>query len=1543
MAIKQQVFNQIQGMNRDISPSKRSVKSAYEIQNMRITIQEDNSLLSWENEKGTKAMQLSQTIQGTVVGTCVLNEYLTVFSTTGTKDYIYRLEFTKDSNNVSVKKLYEGNLGFDTTNPNFQFDTIAVFENSKIQKVYWVDGVNQARYINIVDEDLPSSGVDTQFDFLPTDSVNTRIKITKTYETGYFKAGTIQYAFAYFNQNGAQTNLFYITPVQYINTLGIGTETEKSTNCAFKIDITNLNPIFDHIRIYSISRTSQDTDPEAKVVNDIDITGQNSISYTDRGDSGHSIDYSTLLFLNNPRVRPSTLDQKDNTLFLGNFVYDELKDKELKQIFKASNVKTAIMNGIVFKKDSLVSDSNDQYYPYTNQLGKSSTEILGFKGGETYYFGFMLQDKYDRWTSVIPISYKKNNVYPDVTLTNGVWNTTRVVVDFSVAAREISNRISPLDYKNIKFVISTKTETQRDVMCQGVVCPTVYSYEERSNGTIPFAQSSWFFRPIMRYSPYHYNNDLGNDTLKNDYTRYDGHVLEFRHYSQLPSVSPDNGSYAPRYNAGVEIQMNDENGLSASYQASGYNSLVFKRLDDNTRNGKNLFGVDQSILTFHSPDIEFNDTIQQVLDRTDNIYGFRIVGHTVVKNTASDYIIEAEQTSYIEHERFKYSYQTLLNLNKKYNSLNHPVPAACLVSPWGVKSIERDTNSEDEESKETGFYSYMRVFPWNRSSSLNEQPYKLNDGENILDWTIPLKTKVISNLRVCMKTVYNSSPIDMPISDINIFNRTTKLIKIKGLGGNIVNEVSYYGNVDTVLSKDKYSGYRWFQGTSYTDDEVRYLSMKRQPAHMNQKDKNLYNYMGDPIRMKYQSSPHAVFGFKNGAALPYIGSSETQFPGDMYTPCWIQRQTVDNSQLPEINYSVTDSQKSTAPWAGLEETKDLTIYQYYFVYLPEQEQSEDNIAHDLCSQWGITPPSTDGTTHMLLLLGDTSEWQRDNWELIEYTVYNGKHSIRAWGDQVWTNTLLTSKSTGTTYRRNASFNLEVAPEAEALDLEEEEEEIVPMMEASQRAGSWYQAQSQYNTSDDGIFYIGEFYRKVPYEWDKVTEYDLQGFDWQSASDSIDVITRTNTIGFGDTYFQRYDCLKTHAMKLEDPNQIVDIGSFMLETYTNIDGRYDRNRGLLSNVDITEQNFNLLNKAYTQKDKFVQTYLTQKQFDAVDLPSTVMWTNTKLFGETVDSWTKLTSTSVLDLDGDRGSITKIINNNGNLLAFQTDGISQILYNERSQLSTTAGIPVELANTGKVDGKRYLSKLIGCSNKEAIALGSTGVFFVDQNTNSIHAITSEGIKNLSDGTFDSYLNYQDLSQMKVFFNKQNKDIYFINYNDGNALTFNEQLGQFSSFYNYDANFYNNVLNKNVSIKGNTVWEQNAGEYNSFYGSIKPFHMTVVANGDDSMKDKIWNNLEFRADSWDASGNLLNTTFTNLYADNEYQHGQTVLNNPMSNNIPINRNTASTLRKKFRIWRALIPRAVNTRQRIRNPWTYIKLEMQNPGTNKTVLHDEVVYYFE
>ena len=77
-----------------------------------------------------------------------------------------------------------------------------------------------------------------------------------------------------------------------------------------------------------------------------------------------------------------------------------------------------------------------------------------------------------------------------------------------------------------------------------------------------------------------------------------------------------------------------------------------------------------------------------------------------------------------------------------------------------------------------------------------------------------------------------------------------------------------------------------------------------------------------------------------------------------------------------------------------------------------------------------------------------------------------------------------------------------------------------------------------------------------------------------------------------------------------------------------------------------------------------------------------------------------------------------------------------------------------------------------------------------------------------------------------------------------------------------------------------------------------------------------------------------------NNEYQHGISLLH--------FDKAKVSNLKRKFRIWRANIPRDTKDdsrgMNRIRNPWINLKLTKDTPGdTERMEFHDLLVRYFE
>ena len=228
-----------QGMNRDFSEDKQKNTFYIDAYNIRVTAREDGTLLSVTNEKGNTRVDTTLNSEK-YVGHAVLNNYLVLFSIDGRSDenHIWRIDMS-DSNDIKSKLLYRGSLGFSAKAP---IETIVDYETETLQKVYWTDGVNPPRVINIKDEYVDNH--DDQFDFTPTLTFGENITITKNIDEGLFNVGVIQYVFTYINKLGIETNPFYVSPLYYISPDNRGGEPNTTVANNFSINIKNVDTTY---------------------------------------------------------------------------------------------------------------------------------------------------------------------------------------------------------------------------------------------------------------------------------------------------------------------------------------------------------------------------------------------------------------------------------------------------------------------------------------------------------------------------------------------------------------------------------------------------------------------------------------------------------------------------------------------------------------------------------------------------------------------------------------------------------------------------------------------------------------------------------------------------------------------------------------------------------------------------------------------------------------------------------------------------------------------------------------------------------------------------------------------------------------------------------------------------------------------------------------------------------------------------------------------------------------------------------------------------
>lgn len=1477
-----QDFHVFQGMKQDNHPIRQESKYLWEAHNIRFTARDDSTLLSMTNEKGTKIITK---LIGSYIGHCVVGNYLVVFTVNNknsTLNYIYRIEKKADGWVITI--LYIGNLNMDVEHP---IQALGIYEGELVQKVYWVDGKNQPRSINIVanrllfkDKDIMElSDADKNnlypegcFDFTQELLLNEEITVTREEGGGAFSPGTIQYAFSYYNRHGQESNLFYTTELLNISFPTRGGSPEDVVSNTFHISIKNPESNFQYLRIYSIHRTSVDATPIVKIVTDIEITGSNEITYVDTGLTGSNIDPTKMLYIGGESIIAGTIAEKDNTLFLGNI--------ELKRDSIPDSIKNTLKDSVANNKVSIGTrtielnsvDDSEAIYEYSNQLAAGNTS--SFKVGDTYRLGIQFQHKTGKWSE--PLWLGNYDVPRDIKPHRDGDNIVVPKMTFSLD-NDTKSTLSSLEYKRARALVVLPSIYDRMVLAQGILCPTVFSIKDRVSNT-PFAQSSWFFRPMSEST-----NNL-TDIEK-------GSTVSFAHLDLLKSGS----------DRGAEIQ----NMISTPFSTANSDA----KQDRATNN--NAFFVDQSIITMHSPDIEFDDSTKQALEEGD--FELNIVGLTEFKSNAGDISIQTSSAVPAPNDN-GFFHKSFLTTNYENKGM---------VAGMFYKSHLID----DKDSGKT-LYAYNAtqkswelnwlVYPWQRSGSLNNDIVRPESGGAR---TSVLKRKVISNIRFSPDVKWLSkswsSGDKNGITPVSIFNSNeVSLIKIPTPKNSGIRALNYYGNVDTLITTD--SEYTFYvtpntgvdlQGSGVIVNP--FTKIPLQSIKTNYSDnlagdfKEQLKTTNEPVRMKYKSTPHAVFAFNylnnsSPVILPrmnnlnkYIGTNEVPFWSNVDPEIPNQYRDVDIQEV----YPISGSPK---------EVENAVI--------KNLESNYGDTLPDDCAICTCSVRSQDTNYADLYVAVQGGKWKKvteDSPDLKLGNIYYYKGGNIYWKVVYHGSGRVLYKIGETTSYSVKQDNIDIS-------------ETKPCL---------YMAELRRKSKPTNMF-GGD------------TDEALRNNSWIPAGPIVPLDSKIE-FRYGDTYYQRYDCLKTYSFTEEDENSVIEIASFMCESRINLDGRYDRNRGQISNLNMSPINFNLMNPIYSQRDNFFNYRILDKEYYRNNkYPTQILWSLEKSYLEDIDTWANVTLANSIDLSGSAGSITSLETFNDTLIAFQEQSISQILFNSRVQIPTSDGTPIEITNNYKVEGTRPISNVIGCQDKFSIAKSPSGLYFIDNNADILYLYNGQlqDISTQFGGKFwlrkyhaNEKWNINSKSSVRLSYDPKNKDLYLSpigDTNNENTLCYSEQMGQFTSLMSYskaimfpiDNSFYS-ITSSNGTTK---LWENFKGNYNQFFDEIKLPRFTYICNEDVSYT-KIFDTIEYRADVYNKEGLLIhNKSFDWIKAANEYQDtGEKTLSQARRTINDI------SLRKKFRVWRGQIPR--QGRERIRNPWTSISL-----GFKKSLNENDNMFHF-
>ena len=1408
------------GMNRDISISKAPNEFAYTNYNIRITELEHDSLLSVTNEKGTKDAEL--TFDGLVLGYCVLNEHIVMFCWSKDQDYIYDIILDETASKLlSLTTLYHGHLNFSPSHP---IETLGLFETENVQKIYWVDGVNQPRVINIKSVKFPE-GDDTQFDFLVTvNNVNgTVLEVEKTFASyGNFPSGTIQYSFTYSNDFGQESAIVYTSPIYYLTDEVKGAGEDELTHGSFKVTIKHPDTRFDYVNIYSFIRTSTDKEGQAKLVasvkineagDDISIVDTNSI-YSE------SISPTDLLYKGGELVSAYTIDQKDNTLFLGNLSLT--KDTWARD--NADNIRWATE---ITTKYRLIDYTVEEDAAFPHWFTLNGPNVSYPRCGNYYRIGIQFKDKYSKWTE--PVFLKDVQMDKRPFISGG---DDKIYVPEFVAKLN-DGLLSEVreHYLAARLLVVLPDEGSRNIIGQGVVNSTVFNCRDRADG-VSFAESSWFFRPIPYFNP-----DGGTLNQTQAVSQ-----IAWQNYRKINSAKFSTGEIRSQSNCKDDRQWwIDRDDLADDVTYEDNLTLDDDKSDD--------YVVDGTIVTFNSPDIDLatwdemkadfsivgyaglakrsHNSMASMLDAGTNIIGARFtrVDKIASKERLYNFFFNDNETTYTNYYDF-YDHKDQIPDEITPDQLQEAACYNFTVYPWNSESLNAttgDTRTGTYRSKVFARYLYFDQVqyldnPWRPRAGI--RPIKVYDsaGSDIIVLNRPKNAKIMDKYaqllyKGSVNNVVSSSQEDKKY--VVYGNRNDKFLRYIYTGHKIGEADLTTNPVDLGIEEHNWYpvGYWMIDGESTKSDP---------PTIM------------DPIQIKYKSTDHAVIVFdweeNNGpVSLPVMNTmTERDIRGDIFwkKPFFMN----DDPLVPDV----------AIPGGG-------------------------HIGGEYFRDTVLVPPG-----------------------------------IKEFDQILWIGELTRETTEETRFGGNSEFAL--------------------------KHNIWLPFSQETSLVDD----------------DPALGGTIQSMG-------------------GDTYYQRYDVLKTYPYSNDDNQSVVEIGSFMLESYKNLNGRYDNNIGKADNTYMTPENFNLINDSYTQADDFFNyAYLDERDLMNTGFPNQFTWSLTKHMGEYIDSWTRINMASVYSVDGDKGPINSISRYANTLIGFQDTGIFEILFNTRTQIAATNGVPIEIANSGKVDGVRYLSNNQGCLNKWSICETATGLYFIDDINHCISRFAGQGVDNLSSRLgFDKWLDGKCsnkawepkyFSNCRTHYDKNYNDIYFTY--DDSCLIFSEKLQQFMTFASYDnTGVMTNVKDKFLAFKvrptdepSTDSWYVHEGPYSSFFGYDRDYYIEYRLS-QDPMFDKTFTTIEWTADMvdtdkykkespWDAT---LPETFDTLEIRNEYQRG-------ISDLTYRNAMTPFNMQRKYRIWRANIPRdreglkekGMTTLDRIRSQWATFKLTKKASENNRNRLHE-------
>lgn len=1590
-------FKITKGINQDADVQTAQANQAFRLFNIKSQSTDPSSIGDLTNEKGnTKISILDSNGEDFVISDTIVGLIQCTDSTAVIFTYSYNRK-SRVKNNKIIKITYEGNGDQDAIlrakvlaegNLNIgkknEISGIFVYENSEIQKIYWVDGINELRYLNIANDNEVITDAN-KLSSKPNFNLGHKIIVERQTGGGSFSAGVVQYAFTYFNKYGAETNIVDITPLYYIGETNRGLAADEVTNCSFKVTVTNPDTSFEYLRVYSIQRTSINGTPVVSIVGDIKLnidntdntdksdqkktkvntyTPVNLIDLTKSSQTSATVKFTADNYYINENNEITTYNcaiiRIPYTIYLtpgyagnlptytttNNYIFSIQKSDPEEIAIGTNQVRqiTGYYNFYIYGKNITKGSLKDSKvkvtvpnYDYDSQSSNTDEEyITPVEGTKDYTITIDkdLTDTDDSDNKSIYVSYQENNVYQNYQILgeNDVYEAAISADEVNEVAISIitTNRIDNLSYNNAEL--------------DSVI--TVTS-EEVSNG-----EGDTNYQMDYKIT---IDNSLTESTTKNNILKihcydsvYGDRDIVNLSITLLGDLEEDNSNITGTEYSIIDYNNNEPTDTTSllfkTGQSNQYSTLTAKDntlfLGNYTVQQNRLYNIFTTINNWYANNnyVTAYDTYSKIStsQNTSQVYNY-IPDLTL--NSQQKKIFKAGET---------YNLGVVFIFKNGYRSSVYPLPD--LLREWKPALEPKLVYNSS-----TGEYYYKKPSRTIQLSStavgyLASQNiigivpvYAQNSFHNVLcqgfvSPTIKSNTRISKeNIQAQYSWYYRSELSDVNTSSINdLVSEIQCLNNIGYLDTTSTNykEIWTYNNSILTINTPEVEADESLQSYELQNCLIRSIKDYTDLAYLNSATLDIslkYTYSGTEL-----SAPEIETDYIN--VENYVALSQITTRRVTKAPLWkgFLNQGWDTT---ETNFNAEHVNKLSNykrfwvyPWqrniigAELEGSiiNSKKMFSCTYASCIDILTKTQNIFKDSSTVLQASIYRDFDTTSLLKLnnayyQGNTDYVLSLNGAFYMVTTIGGDYPTAC------SNTTYAGyNSSGQTYDP-VSIKYKCAPH------------IVVQMS------------NNINTSSSSALRCAELYNTQTNN-NNLTTQELSTRQWLPCGD-IAVLKYTESDNEktykpvkiiykeGDYFFGRFDSLRTYAYTNADPNSVIEIVSGMLCSRVNLDARTDRNRGI-NNPAVSITNFNLFNPVYNQ----LNNYFTYSYIDYKDLDydrtynSSIQWSLTKTNGNEIDNWCNIVDTNTLDLDGDKGALTSLQRLGNNIIALQETGIAQVQYNEKTQIATTQGVPIEIANSGKVDGKYYLYDNIGCQHAKTITKSASGLYFMDEINKAIYKLGANG--QIEDLGITSGMHSWELKNVddswRAYYDSLNSEVLFTN--NLESLVYNDAYSYFSCFLGYggiewnfkakdhivqicpvtysqpiyrmpDSNF-DGVENQQYNIEhGNPsveFWLKNSTNSNEYFGNVVPIELTFICNPEVTV-DKTFDILEYRADTFEQLSYLPEYTFNYIRAYNEYQDTGFVPLAYRDEDSSIHHS--SNLKKKFHTWRIQIPRALKS----------------------------------